>query len=221
MKRLAAWLLFATVGLGLAATFAIAVNKRPALTADATSPAVQTAQPPMPAAQTSQTAEPVMAQDASLVRLEARAPLSGLASPGAPPAPPDPASLPKRWRLVHQPVATAAGVLEVNGMTLVLTGIDIVAANETCTAPSGQSWPCGMAARTAFRAYLRGRALNCHLPDKPVETGQLAECLLQGEDPSLWLITRGWARAKSDGPFALQEAIAEQSLKGIFGSPPR
>ena len=73
--------------------------------------------------------------------------------------------MPKRWRLVHQPVATAAGILQAGGVTMVLPGIDVVAVNETCTSPVGQTWPCGMAARTAFRAYLRGRALNCHLPD--------------------------------------------------------
>ena len=106
-------------------------------------------------------------------------------------------------------------------MTLTLPGIEIVAADETCTSPSGQEWPCGMAARTAFRAYLRGRALNCHLPDAPSDEDIATECLLQGEDPALWLVSQGWARAKPDGPFGLQAEAAELARLGIFGQPPR
>jgi endonuclease YncB( thermonuclease family) len=226
MARLAAWLLIAAVGLGLAAALAMALFQRAAV------PGVRTQAASEPAGQiaSAQRADPnagaktgkdVAPADGEPERIEPRAPLSGIAAPAPPPPPPDPDSLPKRWRLVHQPVATAAGILEVGGMTLVLPGINVVALNETCTSPSGQVWPCGMAARTAFRAYLRGRALNCRLPDMRVETGILTECLLQGEDPALWLIRQGWAKAKPDGPFGAQAQTAEAARRGIFGQPPR
>jgi endonuclease YncB( thermonuclease family) len=226
MARLAAWLLFAVVGLGLAAALAVAVGNRPSLTKSGEKMAISAKQQPAPSGGTERSrasADPAAnRQDAALLqRMEPRAPLSGLAAPAPPPPPPDPGSLPKRWRLVHQPVATAAGILEAGGMTLVLPGIDVVAVNETCTSPSGQSWPCGMAARTAFRAYLRGRALNCHLPDVRAEDSIPAECLLQGDDPALWLISRGWAKAKPDGPFSAQGQAAEAARLGIYGQPPQ
>ncbi len=226
MRQLAAWLLVATVGLGLAAALTAAVGNR-ALLSDPADKAASDAQGQPPsaskayqsAAGADSDAKP---QDAALLqRLEPRAPLSGLAAPAPPPPPPDPDKMPKRWRLVHQPVATAAGILEAGGMTMVLPGIDVVAINETCNSPAGHLWPCGMAARTAFRAYLRGRALNCHLPDTRSEEAIAAECLLQGEDPALWLISRGWARPKSDGPFGAQSQAAELARLGIFGQPPR
>jgi endonuclease YncB( thermonuclease family) len=220
MGKLAAWLLIAAVGLSLAAALAAAVSNRAsepggaaAVRAGEKPAAAQTAAGADSSAETSETA--------LLQRLGPRPPLSGLAAPAPPPPPPDPDSLPKRWRLVHQPVATAAGILEAGGVTMVLPGIDIVTVNETCASPSGQSWPCGMAARTAFRAYLRGRALNCHLPDARAQDAIAAECLLQGEDPALWLVTRGWARAKPDGPFGAQSQEAQQARLGIFGQPPR
>jgi hypothetical protein len=226
MGRLAAWLLLAAVGLGLAAALASAVSNRASLAEPGGKAAGSAQGQAASAGQTSEAAagadSNAQAQETALLqRLEPRAPLSGLAAPAPPPPPPDPDSLPKRWRMVHQPVATAAGILEASGMTLVLPGIDVVAVNETCTAPSGQSWPCGMAARTAFRAYLRGRALNCRLPDTRAETGILTECLLQGEDPALWLISQGWAKAKSDGPFGAQAQEAAAARRGIFGQPPR
>jgi endonuclease YncB( thermonuclease family) len=224
MGRLAAWLLFAAVGLGLAAALATAVGNR-ASPSDPVSKAASNAKEQSPPKEPGQSAADdesfLKTQESALLqRLAPRAPLSGLAAPASPP-PPDPDSLPKRWRMVHQPVATAAGILEAGGMTLVLPGIDVVTVDETCTSPSGQSWPCGMAARTAFRAYLRGRALNCHLPDTRVENGILTECLLQGEDPALWLISRGWAKAKPEGPFGAEGQAAEAARRGIFGQPPR
>jgi endonuclease YncB( thermonuclease family) len=226
MRRLAAWLLIAAVGLGLAAALAAAVSDRGLLSGPDGAPEASEIEKPTSSNEPAQTATGADAsaetrETALLQRLEPRAPLSGLAAPAPPPPPPDPDSLPKRWRLVHQPVATAAGILEAGGVTMVLPGIDIVAVNETCASPSGQSWPCGMAARTAFRAYLRSRALNCHLPDARDEDAIAAECLLQGEDPAQWLVSRGWARAKPDGPFAAQSQAAEMGRLGIFGQPPR
>jgi hypothetical protein len=226
MRRLAAWLLTAAVGLGLAAALTAAVSHRAALTLPETKAAISIAK--NPAGPKNRAEEQVGAETATaalettqLQRLDPRAPLSVLASPVPPLPPPDPDSLPKRWRMVHQPVALAAGIIEAGGATMLLPGIDVVAVNETCAAPSGQSWPCGMAARTAFRAYLRGRALNCRLPDARVESGVLAECLLQGEDPAQWLVSHGWAKAKADGPFGAQAQAAEQARLGIYGPPPR
>ncbi len=226
MGRLAAWLLFAAVSLGLAAALAAAVSDRAFLSEHGGTAAIRAEEQPSSSNEATQspkgTATSADPQESALLqRVKPRAPLSKLAAPASPPPPPHPDSLPRRWQLVHQPVATAAGILDAGGMTLVLPGIDVVAVSETCTSPSGQSWPCGMAARTAFRAFLRGRALNCHLPDARVETGILTECLLQGEDPALWLISRGWARAKPDGPFGAEGQAAEQARLGIFGQPPR
>lgn len=226
MRRLAAWLAFAAVGLGLAAALAAAVASRASLsgsdgaaaigTVTASAPSNDAVKAPTGAGYSAEARETALLQ-----RLEPRAPLSGLAAPAPPPPPPDPDTLPKRWRLVHQPVATAAGIVQAGGMTMALPGIGIVAVNETCISPSGQSWPCGMAARTAFRAYLRGRALNCRLPDARQEDAIPAECLLQGEDPARWLISQGWARAKPDGPFGAEGEAAAAAQRGIYGQPPR
>ena len=225
MGRIAAWLLIAAVGLGLAAALAAAVSNRAPLSGEGPAAAgVAAKAAPPKAADQSAAADGDSAKDmetALLERMEPRAPLSGLAAPAPPPPPPDHDSLPRRWRIVHQPVATAAGILEAGGMTMVLPGIDVVAVGETCISPAGKAWPCGMAARTAFRAYLRSRALNCRLPDARAEDAIAAECLLQGEDPARWLVSHGWARAKPDGPFGADAQAAEQAKRGIFGQPPR
>jgi endonuclease YncB( thermonuclease family) len=150
--------------------------------------------------------------------------VAALQQPTAPLAPKAGTSVPEkqfmRWRLVFHPVATSAGIIQAGSTALVLPGIDVISADETCTTPSGANWPCGMVARTAFRNYLKGRALNCHLPDVPQEKAIVAECLLQGQDPAAWLVERGWARITPDSPFAALADAAKASNRGIHGQPP-
>lgn len=156
-----------------------------------------------------------------LQRVEPRAPLSQIAAP-APPAPPKPvADLPKKWRQVGNGIASAAGIIEAGTVSITLAGLDTLTVDETCTAPSGEVWPCGMVARTAFRSYLRSRTLNCQLPEGLIDTAIAAECLLAGEDPAKWLVQNGWAWANKDGPYGSDGENAKQQSKGIYGPPPR
>lgn len=125
-----------------------------------------------------------------------------------------------RWRLVYNAVAVSAGILQANDLTLVLSGIDTVSDNETCRQPGGPQWPCGTVARTAFRNFLQGRALNCHLPDYSTVSSLEAECLIAGQDPAEWLISQGWARAKSGSPMEEKARAAKIAGRGIYGAPP-
>ncbi|MGB8816622.1 MAG: thermonuclease family protein [Rhizobiaceae bacterium] len=126
----------------------------------------------------------------------------------------------KRWRLVYNSVVTAAGIFEINGMSLILPEIEATAANEQCVAPDGRRWPCGAVARTALRNFVKAKAINCNLPDVPPEQAFVAECLLQGRDPAEWLVDQGWARAKKDGPHASAGEKAKAAKRGLFGNPP-
>ena len=172
-------------------------------------------------------AKPAIHNDASgtktveLQRVEPRAPLSAMAAP-TPPPPPIPAKdLPKRWRPVGNGFASAAGIVQVGTVSITLEGLDTVTADDTCTAPSGEVWPCGMVARTAFRAFLRTRTLNCDLPDGLIDTAISAECLLAGDDPAKWLVQNGWARASATSPYGSDGDHAKASGLGIYGNPPR
>jgi endonuclease YncB( thermonuclease family) len=217
--RIAVWTLLCIAGFGIPAVLLLSAgetpSQAPSLRSDSGNPKAVAA--PMQQANIA-TRE---AEEGDPVREPAREPMSALAAPAKPTPPPDPDTLPKRWRLVHQPVATAAGVLDIEGVTVVLPGLDSVLVNETCTDASGTEWPCGMGARTAFRAYLRGRSLNCKLPDQRSNDAILGECLLQGDDPAAWLVKNGWARAKLGGPYSSLEADARASRRGIYGSRPR
>lgn len=120
---------------------------------------------------------------------------------------------------LFRPVASAAGRLETDGLSIVIAGIDVLEPDQTCRGDNGD-WPCGMVARTAFRSFLRGRALDCDLPDGELPDRLMASCRLGTQDLGAWLVSNGWAKVSSTGPYATEQAEAVEGRRGIFGSGP-
>ncbi len=145
-----------------------------------------------------------------LERLPPRAPLSKLDKPG------------KRKRsgirLLHQPLATAAGIFEARGIRIQLAGIIPILPDVTCKTSTSRRRPCGKMALTAFRAWLRGRAIECDLGHDNVSDPVEATCTLGGKDAAAWLVRHGWARALTDGRYAELERTAQSAALGIFAS---
>lgn len=147
-----------------------------------------------------------------LVRVPPRAPLS---------EPPEEIVEEEEGELLYRPLVLGAGLLSFSGRNLELAGIEPTPANRFCeTADDGQ-WPCGMIARTAFRALVRGRALECDVDDAEWEGTAIAHCQLNGDDLGRWLVAQGWAEAASGSPYGELEAAARAEKRGLFGSDPR
>ncbi|RWK60093.1 thermonuclease family protein [Mesorhizobium sp.] len=159
---------------------------------------------------------PPQLQPEELERVEPRAPLSDLAL-----ARPPKSKMPDDWNgtKLFQPIATAAGVIQAKGYSVAVSGIDIVRQDETC-ADGGKSWTCGSRARTAFRAFLRGRAVVCAVPPEGGRDLIAAECRVGNQDVGQWLIEKGWARAAEGGPYVEAGEKARTARKGIFGPAP-
>ncbi|MBZ9678007.1 thermonuclease family protein [Mesorhizobium sp. ES1-1] len=151
-----------------------------------------------------------------LQRVEPRAPLSKLAL-AVPPKP----KMPDDWKgtKLFQPMAPAAGLLEAKGYSVAVSGVDIVSQDETCDA-DGKPWPCGARARSAFRAFLRGRAVVCTVPPEGGRDLIAAECRIGKQDVGQWLVENGWARAAKSGPYVEAGDKARTAKKGIFGAAP-
>jgi endonuclease YncB( thermonuclease family) len=100
-----------------------------------------------------------------------------------------------------------------------VAGVENVELDERCSY-EGQDWDCGVHARTAFRAFIRGRAITCDLgPDAPKAV--VADCRIGAQDVGGWLVANGWARARPGGPYADAEKKAREAKLGIFGPPPK
>lgn len=163
--------------------------------------------------------------DTGMEREAPRPPLSdlGLASTPKPPEPQPPATsvdAGEQMQLLQRPVAVAAGRLESQGRTIELQGIEIVPVEQTCETASGESWPCGMQARTAFRQWLRSRAVMCRLPENDSGAAVSTKCMLGNEDAAAWLVANGWAKAVRGGTYDEAGRKAVEAHLGIFGDKP-
>src|SRR5690606_29928399 len=101
-----------------------------------------------------------------------------------------------------------------------LQGIEVLPVEQTCQNAAGESWPCGMQARTAFRQWLRSRAIMCRLPQNDSGAAIATACKLGNDDAAEWLVTNGWAKATPDGAYADAGRKAEEARLGIFGDKP-
>src|SRR5690606_16501774 len=163
--------------------------------------------------------------DNGIEREAPRPPLSdlGLASTPKPPEPPAPAmpvDAGEQMQLLQRPVAVAAGRLESQGRTIDLQDIEIVPVEQTCQTASGESWPCGMQARTAFRQWLRSRAVMCRLPENDSGAAVATQCMLGDEDAAAWLVANGWAKAAPGSAYEEAGRKAVEARLGIFGDKP-
>ena len=154
--------------------------------------------------------------DNGMERLPPREPLSEL-SLAVPPQPKADAE----WAgaTLLRPLAAGAGRIEAQGRSVTIAGIEAVAADETCVDGSRQ-WPCGAHAASAFRAFLRARAVVCDIPDDGSAGHFTARCRLARQDIGEWLVENGWARAPQDSPYAAAAEKAKKARKGIYGRAP-
>ncbi len=150
-----------------------------------------------------------------LERVEPREPLSQL-SLALPPKPP---TREEGGTILYRPVATASARFESMGRVVGVAGTESIDPEERCTF-EGAEWPCGARARTAFRYFIRGRAISCDVPPE-AGTDIVVDCWIGAQDLGAWLVGNGWARAAPGGPYADAEKQAREARRGIFGPPPK
>lgn len=149
--------------------------------------------------------------DMTLERAEPRAPLGEIGGPVVRRR--DPVTL------LYRPVAESAGRIRAGDIVVTLAGIEPVAPDETCRDDAGKSWNCGIRARAALRAFLRGRAIACDLPPDMAVKEVTATCRIGKQDIAQWLAGAGWARATAE-PYAQAADEARRAGRGMFGRAP-
>src|SRR5690606_34771605 len=157
---------------------------------------------------------PVPVEHHELERIDAREPLSPIGRAHVP------SDGPPKETVLHRPLVTQAGAFEAMGYRIVLPGLLPTPETEQC-GEGGAGWPCGIHARTAFRNWLRGRALACVVPPAPPAEVVTTPCLLGAQDAGAWLVGQGWALAKpGDDRYAALEEEARKAGRGLHGAAP-
>ncbi|MCJ9723697.1 thermonuclease family protein, partial [Agrobacterium sp. BETTINA12B] len=120
-----------------------------------------------------------------------------------------------------RPSSDRAGMLTVGNRSVQLSGIIPTDIGRMCAGSDGKSWPCGTAARTAFRMYLRGRIIDCDLPSATWQGTMTGHCRYVRIDLSEWLVRFGWAEPEAGSPLEAAAEQAKQQKRGIYGDDPR
>ncbi len=151
-------------------------------------------------------------------------PEEGVAKPLERIAPRPPLSAPPEKKVtpivLQRPVALAAGLVQTGDTTLQIKDIEPENADRVCKG-AGKSWPCGMVARTAFRNFLRGRALVCDQVDEKTEGSAAASCTVGKMNVAEWLVTNGWAIPLPGTALEAKAEAARSAKRGFYGSDPR
>jgi endonuclease YncB( thermonuclease family) len=155
-------------------------------------------------------AQPEVAPE-ELVRVEPRQPLSTFAAP---------TRKRRNHGRLYRPLIHAAGQVSGSGIMVDLAGVVPTLADETCRDAAGTEWPCGARARTAFRSFVRGRAMACDLPEEITEKRYVVPCSIGKQDVGAWLVAQGWARAAPGSDYVAMAEAARAAGKGIFGAAP-
>lgn len=162
----------------------------------------------------SETIAPPEIEHHVLERVEARGPLGPMGPVHIP------SQGPPKETVLHRPLVTEAGAFQAMGYHIVLPGLLPTPETELCGEGEG-AWPCGVHARTAFRNWLRGRALACVVPPAPPAETVTTPCFLGKLDAGAWLVGQGWARVDpaDDRYIALAEE-ARMAGRGLYGGRP-
>lgn len=135
-----------------------------------------------------------------------------------------PSEGPPKETVLYRPLVTEAGAFVAMGYRVILAGLRPTPADETCIT-DGVSWPCGIRARTAFRNWLRGRALACVVPPAPPSPSSAeavtTPCRLGKVDAGGWLVAQGWALPDpADERYAEEARAAREAGRGLHGPAP-
>ncbi len=122
---------------------------------------------------------------------------------------------------LNRPFSDQAGIVTIAGKSVRLVGIIPTDVDRMCTSSSGKDWPCGQAARTAFRMYLRGRSIDCDLPSATWTGTVTGACRYVRIDLSSWLVRFGWADPEPGSPLVALVDEAKQKKRGMYGDDPR
>lgn len=120
-----------------------------------------------------------------------------------------------------RPIVLAAGRFSIGGKVLELDGIVPVAVTRQCTDSTGEGWPCGRMARTAFANLIRGRTIDCDLPSAQWAGTATARCVLAGKDLSQWLVENGWAEVEPGSALQSAADAARTAGLGLYSPDPR
>ena len=137
----------------------------------------------------------------------------------APPEKPDPPPPPIVTRRLGLVRMEDTAHFSVGSIHVRLPGVAVTGPEDVCRDRAGTEWPCGRRALAGVRAVVRGKAVDCPLPDKVRRGDFVTDCTLAGTDMAERIVASGWARALDrEGRLGEAERQAEGRGLGLHGA---
>ena len=135
-----------------------------------------------------------------------------------PPAPPE------EPRLVIRGDARVvdAATIAADGRRLRLFGLVPIERDRICDVDGRRRWACGIHARAALGALVKGRILRCRTVSIGPDDVAVVDCLSQDRSISERMVEAGWAELDADGraspTLTAARATAERDGRGIWST---
>ena len=195
----------------------LAPPPHPASTAAADSAAPSEPQPPTPLA--APAAEPPPVRTVTGPGITPLPPADTPPYRVAPPEKPKPPAPPIVIRRLGLVKMEDTAHFSVGAIRVRLPGVAVTGADDICRDRAGIEWPCGRRALAGVRAVVRGKAVDCPLPDKVRRGDFVTDCTLAGADMAERIVASGWARALDrEGRLGEAERQAEARGLGLHGA---
>jgi endonuclease YncB( thermonuclease family) len=99
-----------------------------------------------------------------------------------------------------------------------LSGIDAPETDQLCLDANGLKWACGVTARDELIKHSGGQQWECETTGADRYGRSLANCFIEGEDISAWMVRSGWALSfiQYSHAYDADEAAARETRAGLW-----
>ena len=108
--------------------------------------------------------------------------------------------------------------VEIGQVKVRLSGIDAPETDQICLDVKGEKWPCGVAARNELIKHSNGQPWECTTTGTDQYGRSLANCFLEGEDVSKWMVRSGWGLSfiRYSHAYDTDEVAARDAHAGLW-----
>ena len=99
-----------------------------------------------------------------------------------------------------------------------LSGLDAPETDQICLDAKGEKWACGVSARDDLIRHSNGQAWECTTTGIDQKDRLLANCFIDGEDVSKWIVRSGWALSyvRYSHAYDADEIVARENRTGLW-----
>jgi endonuclease YncB( thermonuclease family) len=111
-----------------------------------------------------------------------------------------------------------ADTVKIGGTKIRLLGADAPEDDQICLNAKGEKWSCGISARDELIKHSNGKVWECTTTGTDRYKRSLANCFIDGEDVSAWLVRSGWALSyvRYSHAYDADEAAAREAGAGLW-----